>query len=219
MEARSQAVAIIHRAEKDLRDLLLRVAGEGDYQHVALLAEWAQRLRKITEQECPARRATTMEGGIHDHAESNSCSRGAGLSEWENCAAGRHQKRIRTNSNAKKADYPKFFRDRDELVKIGWSKKQKAEYRHKAPWEVVLTVARALQEKGSIGEKFNFDELLPIRTTSGLEVPSYQAYLVLAWLRKENLILQHGRRGYTVGTDQDLVNQTQKHWSRLSRDQ
>jgi hypothetical protein len=100
METRSQAAAIVKRAEGEIRELLLRAASEGDYEHVAVLAEWAQRLRQLTEQAGTAKGTTGALSGINGHAD---------------------------KSKAKKADYPRFHRERNELVKIGWSKKQKAE--------------------------------------------------------------------------------------------
>jgi hypothetical protein len=191
METRSQAAAIVKRAEGEIRELLLRAASEGDYEHVAVLAEWAQRLRQLTEQAGTAKGTTGALSGINGHAD---------------------------KSKAKKADYPRFHRERNELVKIGWSKKQKAEYRHKAPKAVVLLVAQALQQKGAGGERFTFEELLPFRDRgTGADVPSYQAYLALAWLRHENLIVQHGRQGYSLPANNNLMDAVEDRWKLLPK--
>ena len=43
---------------------------------------------------------------------------------------------------------------------------------------------------------FSMEELLPITTASNGEVPSYQAYLVTAWLRACGAVEREGRGGY-----------------------
>jgi hypothetical protein len=142
----------------------------------------------------------------------------AAPSSSANGAPDRRKAGRRTKSKAKKADYPRFHRERDELVKIGWSKKQKAEYRHKAPKAVVLLVAQALQQKGAGGERFTFEELLPFRDRdTGADVPSYQAYLALAWLRHENLIVQHGRQGYSLAANINLMDALEERWKLLPK--
>jgi hypothetical protein len=52
---------------------------------------------------------------------------------------------------------------------------------------------------------------------SGAEVPSYQAYLVLAWLRKENMITQHGRQGYSLPSAVNLAASVKEQWERLPK--
>jgi hypothetical protein len=218
MEIRSQAAAIVRRAEGEIRELLLRAAGEGDYEHVAVLAEWAQRLRQITEQAGTAKRTTGALSGINGHAETSTHSQVAAPSASANRAPERRRAGRITKSKASKAEYPRFHRERDELVKIGWSKKQKAEYRHKAPKAVVLLVVQALQQKGSGGERFTFEELLPFRDRgTGADVPSYQAYLALAWLRHENLIVQHGRQGYSLPANNNLMDAVEERWKLLPK--
>jgi hypothetical protein len=214
METKSQAVAIIQRAESEIRELLLRVAGEGDYEHAALLAAWAQRLRQITELPSAAKSTTGFDG----HTRISTDSPPASSSPSANGASERRKVTRLSKSKTNKANYPKFLRDREELVKIGWSKKQKAEYRHKAPKAVVLLVAQALQKKGAGSEHFTFEELLPFRDRgAGADVPSYQAYMVLAWLRQENLIVQHGRQGYSLPLNINLMDALEERWKLLPK--
>lgn len=119
---------------------------------------------------------------------------------------------------AKNANYPKFRLDRDELVKIGWSKKQNAEYRHKAPKAVVLSVVDGLQKRGAAGERFTLEELLPFRDReTQAELPSYQTYLTLAWLRQEHLVVQHGRQGYSLRTETNLMDAIEERWKLLPK--
>jgi len=219
METKSQAVAIIQRAEREIRELLLRVAGEGDYEHVALLAEWAQRLRQMTEHASKPKGPAGMLGGFDGHAETiTDRHQVVTPSSSENGAPERRKAKKLNKSKTKKANYPKFHRERDELVKIGWSKKRKAEYRHKAPKAVVHSVAEGLQRRGATGERFTFEELLPFRDReTQAELPSYQTYLTLAWLRQENLIVQHGRQGYSLVPNINLMDAVEERWKLLPK--
>ncbi len=47
------------------------------------------------------------------------------------------------------------------------------------------------------------------------EIPSYQVYLTLAWLRKEGLLERRGRSGYVVMDPQQLETTTADLWSTL----
>ena len=43
------------------------------------------------------------------------------------------------------------------------------------------------------------EENLPLKDPAdGTEIPTYQVYLCLAWLRQAKLVEQHGRQGYSL---------------------
>ena len=42
------------------------------------------------------------------------------------------------------------------------------------------------------------DQILPLRKKDGSETPSYQAYLVLAWLRSLDIVERKGEGGFAV---------------------
>jgi hypothetical protein len=220
MDELKEAQVIVRRAEAEVQKLLVAGAGRGAYEVVAKLVDLARELRRLADHVAIANGRAPLSLTAESLPErdgytpSPAAVPSTRLATRDGSPARLGTKRAKGQS---KGEYPLFCRDRDELVKIGWSKKKKAEYRHQAPWEVVLTVVRTLQDKGSTGEKFSFDELLPIRMPSGAEVPSYQAYLVLAWLRHENLIIQHGRRGYSLPPAVNLTNMIQDRWKRLPR--
>lgn len=99
----------------------------------------------------------------------------------------------------KKVEYPRFERDGDRLVKIGWSKKNKEAYEHRAPREVIIAFARHLANRVEPGHVFAMEELFPIPdVVTGDEIPTYQAYLTLAWLREAKAIEKKGRDGYVL---------------------
>ena len=109
--------------------------------------------------------------------------------------------------------YPKFARDGDRLVKVGWSKKAKAEYEHKASHSTVLAVAETLRKLEA--KEFSMEDLLPISESSGEKIPSYQAYLVLAWLCSLGTVRKEGRGGYVpvkAGLDPASIA---AHWDQL----
>lgn len=100
---------------------------------------------------------------------------------------------------AKKTDYPRFERERDRLIKVGWSKKNKESYEHRAPREAVIAFARHLANEVKVNEVFSMDDILPVPDiTTGDAVPDYQSYLTLAWLRDTKAIEKKGRDGYVL---------------------
>jgi len=101
-----------------------------------------------------------------------------------------------------KSEYPRFERDDDKLVKIGWSKKNKATYEHRAPREAVVAFARHLSGTVTEGKVFAVEDLLPVPdVANGGEIPAYQVYLTLAWLQHVGAVAKKGRDGYVLRRD------------------
>lgn len=101
------------------------------------------------------------------------------------------------------------------LMKIGWSKKERTEYIHKAPKAGVDAVLRRVMDLGKDGRIFTTEDLLPVKLGSGNdELPGYQAYISLAWLRDIGVIEQHGREGYSVRNN-DVIETVTKSWVSL----
>lgn len=125
--------------------------------------------------------------------------------------------RARERSHKKKTNYPRFERDGDRLVKVGWSKKNKEAYEHRAPREAVVAVARHLSSQVRVGEVFAIEDLMPVpNVSSGDEVPGYQVYLTLAWLRSLNAIEKKGRDGYVLRSDLLTDGELDKLWEELA---
>jgi len=120
-------------------------------------------------------------------------------------------------SRTAQSEYPKFVREGDSLVKIGWSRRDRKPYEHKAQRSVLRSLVQALVRVGSGGERFTVEALLPLKDTSaGSEIPDYQMYLTLAWLRSIGLIVQHGRQGYSLPEEMDLSRESELHWGKLT---
>ena len=91
------------------------------------------------------------------------------------------------------------------VVKLGWSKREKKPYEHRAPKCIIDLVSAKLQLVGSGGRRFTTDDLVPLSDPEGRgEVPTYQVYLCLAWMRTEGLVKQHGRQGYSLASGANL---------------
>ena len=101
-------------------------------------------------------------------------------------------------THAKSSKYPLFFRDDSRLFKVGWSKKNKDEYVHRVPKDVVLAFAEHLDRSVEAGALFEIESLFPVSTKSSKQVPSYQVYVVVAWLRDADVIDKKGRDGYVI---------------------
>ncbi len=99
-------------------------------------------------------------------------------------------------------------------MKIGWSKREKAPYEHRAPKRVLQLLVESLLRVGGSGQRFTTDDVLPLRE-EGTEIPTYQSYLTLAWLREVGLIVQHGRQGYSLLPGANLTQESDRLWNLL----
>ena len=110
----------------------------------------------------------------------------------------------KAKARTKASPYPKFLREGNALLKLGWSRKSRSEYEHRAPREAVLAVAARVAEAASHGDsstgsRFTVEDLREVRVALGDEpVSACQVYLCVAWFRRAGLIVQHGRRGYSL---------------------
>jgi len=123
----------------------------------------------------------------------------------------------RASAKLKKSDYPQFLREKLDLVKLGWSPREKGPYEHRVPKDGVDAVASAVATKGKAGHRFTMDEILKTLASakSAEQVPSYQTYAVVSWLKWAGMVLQHGRQGYTVVRPQTFATSIETAWQSL----
>jgi hypothetical protein len=220
MDALQEATAVLRAAEQNLRSILVKAAGTGDYDHLPRIAEWAKLLNAAlggqAVPEPPTARSPTIlpsptSDGVHERKEATPHPPPPARK-----AKGSRRKKGRKGTGTKKG-YPQFVREGDSLVKIGWSKSEGKTYEHKAPRGVLHALVQALQRVGSGGERFAVEALLPLKdSATKTEIPDYQTYLTLAWLRSAELITQHGRQGYSLIKGKDLERESEKHWGQLT---
>lgn len=184
--ALSRAKNLLNSVEFELRDLIAESLAAQRYDEVAELAAIARRLFEVAGNESGSLRVESPSKGYQ-----------LALPEPEASTVDELAMRRATSGSKSNGDYPHFEREGNRLVKIGWSKKDRRVYEHKTPFTSVSAVCDVLRRKSG---KFLVDQILPIKDAAGTDVPSYQAYLVLAWLRKEGLVERNGNDGYTATT-------------------
>ncbi|CAG0948049.1 hypothetical protein ANRL1_04871 [Anaerolineae bacterium] len=112
--------------------------------------------------------------------------------------------------------YPYFLRDGDKLVKIAWSAKDKKEYEHRAPRTAIGSLIEVIGKKVGARKLFLVDDILPVPDESGDgKLPTYQVYLVLAWLRECGVIEKVGRDQYKLSEASENERTIKKSWMEL----
>lgn len=215
MNTTEEAATICSNAEKALRELMQRAIAIGEYRHLPTLARMAEQINQLS-----ARVNQTIEvpPPTPDFAPSPSDRRSGRhrLKARRHVASDKHGSRRTPGVGSAKNGYPRFRRDEDNLVKIGWSKTSKAEYEHRAPKCVVNALLKAVLKAGQKSPIFTVEALLPlVDTGNGTEIPAYQVYLALAWLRTEGLVHQHGREGYSLLVTSNLEKTVEERWNAL----
>jgi hypothetical protein len=222
MGALEEASAVLRAAEQNLRSILVKAAERGDYDDLPQIAEWAKLLNSTLGGHGSSAELAPIKyhppepalsgNGIHERlVEARSKATPSGSNRGK---AGRRKKQRRSRTT--KSEYPKFLREGDSLVKIGWSKSESKPYEHKAPRAVLRALVQSLTRAGGKGERFTMEGIFPLKNISdSSEIPDYQAYLTLAWLRSVGLIVQHGRQGYSLPKGMDLERESERHWNDL----
>ncbi len=178
MAPSAAVLQILNEAQAQLRSLLQEALANNRYTDVAEIARVADRLAQLG-----------AESGLAPPTDES--AHPARVSRPSAAPPTRHTRPSRT--------FPRFEREGDKLVKIAWSKKDRAEYEHKAPRNVVDLLIEAIRNRKGEGAKFEAPDVLPLKDSkTRREVPSYQSYLALAWLRHEGVIAKYGREGYLL---------------------
>lgn len=111
--------------------------------------------------------------------------------------------------------YPIFKVRNGSLIRVGWSKKGKSEYEHKASRETFDRTVAAMAEIAATGSgPFTADQIIERVNDSNNSFPGYQIYVVIGLLRDHGCIEQVGRDGYMI--PDDLSNRATHVWKRLS---
>lgn len=186
----SKAAKLLVKCEADLRALAALAVDSGDYDAVLRITSWAKQL-------------SAMSGGA-------TLPTSAEKAPTANVHAN-----VQKKTKVRPA-YPRFARRGDQLVKFGWSKREKSEYEHKAPRKAGLVLAKVAAEAGKDGRVFQINALLPLSDPAdGSAIPDYQVYLVIAWWRSAGLLDQHGRQGYSIPKASQLYQTVESAWTSL----
>jgi len=198
-----RANSVLETAEKALVALASEAAGGREYEAASILIELAKEIERL-----PKRFPHLFvvdRSAPRSAAENPVAAAPLGLADFS-----------RTTSR-KNVTYPKFVREGESLVKIGWSKADKSEYQHKSPKAALDALVRSLEKIGAGGKRFAMESVIPLTAPEdGAEIPPYQAYLCLAWLRQINAITQHGRQGYSLKRDKSLAGTAEEAWRAMA---
>lgn len=216
MKRADQATDLVRRTEDGLRQLAADSIASGDYEVGIRLSSWAKTVGGLLTGVASASAneplgvpyliSTDPEDTIGDCRRASSSERRAPNTRCP-------QARKRKNRASTPKGYPRFIRRADSLIKIGWSKRSKEEYQHKAPQKVVFMLADNIAGAGTNGRLVTVQDLVPMCDPADKStVPDYQTYLCLAWLRENRLLNQHGRQGYTVADPKSFGRRVAEAW-------
>lgn len=197
--------------EAELQRLASEAMGNGDYdsaRHGLELAEQVARLHEASGAS-PEKAGTARKRNLHSTPQQTKTSK----------SSKKRKPSAKTTSAKPTAgkSYPRFACDGDKLVKIGWSKRTREEYEHKAPLLAVEAFAAHLRKSTKEGRIFKIDDIMPVADPeSEGELPSYQIYLALGWLRSLDAVSKHGRNGYSAKTNAISKKALSQAWDQLS---
>ena len=204
MDTILQAAEILQRAERALQELLAKAATSGRYDDLIRLSDLAKEISrlvtKVRDVAPPQNPATANPDSLIPTTNASSTAEDQPLDR----------------TRQKRGSYPKFVRDGETIIKLGWSKTAKAEYEHKAPKLVLMHLVATLAKLPATKKRFAMDEILPLKEVgTGSDVPTYQAYLCLAWLRAVRIVTQHGRQGYSLTKKNAVDVRVEECWRQL----
>ena len=105
------------------------------------------------------------------------------------------------------------------LLKTARSRKSKNEYEHRAPGDVVATLAECLSGWHPRRKLLTGQQLLDAYAKKKGTVVSYQVYVALGWFTQIGLVRRHGRSGYSVPQPNTIVGDVQSAWDSLKNGQ
>ncbi len=197
---------VLRRAEEQLAVRLKEAVEDRQYGAAAELASISERVRDLVQSVANAELSRDrQERGLSDHMEPDARRLATARASTSPSSSGSERRTSRR--------YPRFIRSEGRLVKVGWSKRDRAEYEHRASEASVRTVVAAVRDLES--HQFSMDQLMPVDDGSGGEVPSYQVYLIVAWLRSLGVVRRAGRGGYVAVPDGLSSAAMEQHWRAL----
>ena len=200
-----RALKYIEDCERGLREIAAEALNLGEYDSAMVIMEWAKTISGVT-----ANRKNKIEP-----SQEKSENRESKSADSDNSNDSEDNSETDSPAPKKRRKYPQFARQQNELIKFGWSKRARKEYQHRSPRTVLELLVGRIAEFGARRKLFTADMILPLKDSAGNEIPSYQAYLCLAWLRECRLVVAKGRQGYRVPSIEALKGSTGERWDKL----
>lgn len=118
---------------------------------------------------------------------------------------------VQSNKKRKTSKYPSYEIGDDWIGKVGWSKRNRKEYRHYASISAAIALAKHIDKTQQPGHVWTVDDLGDVIDSETDEVlPSYQIYLIIGWMRFTDLVLKQGRSGYVAVGGRELTPSVDK---------
>jgi len=176
--------AALKQCEETICEVISNAAQEGSYQCIETGISVAQKIATI-------RSSLTSAASIEPEKDST---------PEKPRNPGPFRKSTMKGSSPKSSNYPRFEINSKNLVRFGWSKSKKKEYNHKVPIPIVHAVTDCVKNigLGSSGPHSAEEIIERFSNDHGEQVPNYQVYAVLAYLKLKGFIEQQGREGYSI---------------------
>lgn len=204
----------VQKALAEVRELAQEALVGGHFDALEQLAAMARRLEPVAEAPGSINSELAL-GDAAGRGSSNKARAEVGASEKYTKQAQAQGAQGSKRKRRTRAPSPRFYRRGTDLVKVGIAKAG-GNYEHKAPAHVLEALVTQFERLATSETPVRMDGLLPkLADVAGREIPSYQAYLCLAWLRAEGLVVQHGRRGYTLAASGPLSKAAEERFKAL----
>ncbi len=188
-----QIATVLATAEAGVLEVIAAAAESGDYAAIDRARAIAERLRDISRSTSAGTKVAGVPSPVHMQTP-----------------------RKKRKPTPKKGEYPRFNVTDGSLFKIGWSKKKGDQYIHRVPISTVKNISGALEQlSASVGPVSTEKILDSVFLKDAGNPPSYQVYIVLAFLKERGIIASTGREGFRLSANiasrtSELLRQEEK---------
>jgi hypothetical protein len=186
MDTPSSASEIFATALRELEELAREKLGSGDFAEVARIATAANVVRSLLVDGVSIEPNDAPFQGSQTEPHAGTQRQGFSTPEFSRAASRRR-------------GYPRFYRCDERLIKVGWSKKKRSAYEHRAGKDAVFAVLDAIRRRLEKHRTFKVEDVIAVQPDSDASaVPQYVVYLVIAWMENLGLLAKNGRNGYSA---------------------
>ncbi len=184
---------VLATAEAGVLEVIAAAAASGDYATIDRARAIAERLRDISRDTSAGTKVAVAPSPVYM----------------------RTQRKTRKKT-PKKGEYPRFNVADGSLFKVGWSKKKGDQYVHRVPISTVKNISGALEQLSAAQGPVSTEQILESNFLKDAgNPPSYQVYVVLAFLKERGIIASTGREGFRLSSNiasrtNELLRQEEK---------
>lgn len=194
----NKIIDVLNRTELELQEVIASAAKGGDYKLIDLARRYAVQIHEMQ---------TALNNSTNNPVSKAELKEDAPKVQMQASDISTSKKKKK-----KKSHYPKYEIEHNSLSRIGWSKKGKKEYSHKASKSIYSLTVAAMEKlsKASAGPFMAEDIIAKVNDTADQPIPAYQIYVVIGYLKDRECIQQIGREGYNIPTD--IKEQSNSMW-------